>query len=333
MDTAQILERLANVGLLPVDAIHAARLDRTALIPEFIAILDAAADGSFDLQARPDLPFFAFHLLGEWREKSACPTLIRFLRSPAAESLGDGLCLTAARVITEVFDGDPEPLHALILDRAAHEGLRATMFDAIALMARERTISLEGTVDFLRACFTTLQVETAGFIWFGWQRAISLLSLSQLLPVVKEACDRGFVDPGLIRFRDFERDFRFVVDNPGRLSDDHRPFEDVIEEFSSWYGFSEVTVNKRRQAYGPPPATDHWVVHTLNDEEQATLSRMTPAERELFLARLERALNGQEPARELPAPAVNPHRDIGRNDPCPCGSGRKFKRCCLAQAA
>ena len=20
---------------------------------------------------------------------------------------------------------------------------------------------------------------------------------------------------------------------------------------------------------------------------------------------------------------------IGRNDPCPCGSGRKFKRCCL----
>jgi len=22
---------------------------------------------------------------------------------------------------------------------------------------------------------------------------------------------------------------------------------------------------------------------------------------------------------------------IGRNDPCPCGSGRKYKRCCLAQ--
>jgi uncharacterized protein YecA (UPF0149 family) len=20
---------------------------------------------------------------------------------------------------------------------------------------------------------------------------------------------------------------------------------------------------------------------------------------------------------------------VGRNDPCPCGSGRKFKRCCL----
>jgi uncharacterized protein YchJ len=28
--------------------------------------------------------------------------------------------------------------------------------------------------------------------------------------------------------------------------------------------------------------------------------------------------------------AVNPHRNVGRNDPCPCGSGRKFKKCCLA---
>ena len=22
---------------------------------------------------------------------------------------------------------------------------------------------------------------------------------------------------------------------------------------------------------------------------------------------------------------------VGRNDPCPCGSGKKFKRCCLAE--
>ena len=26
---------------------------------------------------------------------------------------------------------------------------------------------------------------------------------------------------------------------------------------------------------------------------------------------------------------VEETREIGRNDACPCGSGRKFKRCCL----
>jgi uncharacterized protein len=28
-------------------------------------------------------------------------------------------------------------------------------------------------------------------------------------------------------------------------------------------------------------------------------------------------------------PIVNPLRDVGRNDPCPCGSGKKYKKCCL----
>ena len=27
------------------------------------------------------------------------------------------------------------------------------------------------------------------------------------------------------------------------------------------------------------------------------------------------------------ATAVNEHKDVGRNDPCWCGSGKKFKRC------
>jgi uncharacterized protein YecA (UPF0149 family) len=30
-----------------------------------------------------------------------------------------------------------------------------------------------------------------------------------------------------------------------------------------------------------------------------------------------------------PTPTRRAHRRVGRNDPCPCGSGRKFKRCCL----
>lgn len=38
----------------------------------------------------------------------------------------------------------------------------------------------------------------------------------------------------------------------------------------------------------------------------------------------------QAPAEEpVPEPMVNPLRGVGRNDPCPCGSGRKYKKCCL----
>ena len=43
------------------------------------------------------------------------------------------------------------------------------------------------------------------------------------------------------------------------------------------------------------------------------------------------------PGMELPqtsAPAVPIRKDepkVGRNDPCPCGSGRKYKKCCGAE--
>lgn len=32
-----------------------------------------------------------------------------------------------------------------------------------------------------------------------------------------------------------------------------------------------------------------------------------------------------------PAPYIAPPK-IGRNDPCPCGSGKKYKACCLSKA-
>ncbi len=37
-----------------------------------------------------------------------------------------------------------------------------------------------------------------------------------------------------------------------------------------------------------------------------------------------------EPTVQLnPSPITRSEPKIGRNDPCPCGSGRKYKKCCL----
>ncbi|MBV9078306.1 MAG: DUF1186 domain-containing protein [Methylobacteriaceae bacterium] len=51
------------------------------------------------------------------------------------------------------------------------------------------------------------------------------------------------------------------------------------------------------------------------------------AELDEALAALEDDEGGDE------TPLRNPLRDVGRNDPCPCGSGRKYKKCCLTAAS
>jgi SEC-C motif-containing protein len=38
------------------------------------------------------------------------------------------------------------------------------------------------------------------------------------------------------------------------------------------------------------------------------------------------------PVREGPAPIHSTGPKVGRNDPCPCGSGKKHKQCCLRKA-
>jgi SEC-C motif domain protein len=35
--------------------------------------------------------------------------------------------------------------------------------------------------------------------------------------------------------------------------------------------------------------------------------------------------------RHGPAPVKSSHPKVGRNEPCPCGSGKKYKQCCLAK--
>jgi SWIM/SEC-C metal-binding protein len=64
------------------------------------------------------------------------------------------------------------------------------------------------------------------------------------------------------------------------------------------------------------------VLEFCNDNDIVVVVGLEPDKPE-DLSDIERAIAAREPARAAPK--------IGRNDPCPCGSGKKFKRCCVDQ--
>ena len=49
--------------------------------------------------------------------------------------------------------------------------------------------------------------------------------------------------------------------------------------------------------------------------------------------RIARDLRESDPEAVVSATVSNSAPRIGRNEPCPCGSGRKFKQCCLRKAS
>jgi Protein of unknown function (DUF1186)/SEC-C motif len=289
----QILDQLGAGKGLPVAAMRAADAHRAEVLPVFLQAIEMPTPD----KVTRDALFFVFHLLGQWREKSAYRPLAAFLHSPTNEIgqvLGDAVTETSHRVMAAVFDGDPQPLYDVILDSEADEFARKRMIDALTMVTLRGELPREETARFLRSCYSELQPQDECFVWDGWQGAISTLGLTELKPLVEQAFERGFISPMWLAFKDFEEDLQQALDGrPAPLwhgRDEFELFGDTIEELSRWYAFAPERETKRQ-------ARENWSLPA------------TPY-----------------------AQAENPFKDIGRNDPCPCGSGKKFKKCCLGKS-
>jgi hypothetical protein len=303
MDAARIVDELTHYDRLPESALRAASAHRDLLLPEFLSLIERCAAGEAD--GEEDGLLLVFHLLGEWRETSAYRPLLAFLRRPPEELdivLGDAITTTCPRVIAAVFDGDPRPLFDLILDPAADEFVRSGMCEVLAMVAVRGAMPRAEAARFLDEAQARLEAERGNYVWNGWQSAIAMLGLSELAPRVKDAFDRKMIDPMWLAYRHFEEDLAYALAHPEapheKWDRDYSLFGDTVAELSRWYGFSEQYRADRRR----------W-------ERQAALMEQT-----------------SRPAVDPWTPLRNPARSVGRNDPCPCGSGLKYKRCCLNAA-
>jgi hypothetical protein len=295
MEPAAILDALVHSEALPREALRAAAERRADMVPLFVAEIDSYAAGGGRRVGNAPL-FFIFHLLGDWREVSAYRALARLLRCPPDNvdaAISVAITMTTHRVMAAVFDGDPHPIYNIILDENADEFVRSRMCETLAMLALQGRLDRAEVASFLGDCWIHLQPRDNCFVWHGWQSAIALLGLVELRDLVKEAFDREIIDPGWLDYQDFEHDLALALLNPTDPwpgnRDEYELFGDTIEELSTWYCFSEKYRQERERASDAPP-----------------LPLFPPT-----------------------APARNPLRGIGRNDPCPCGSDKKYKKCCL----
>jgi hypothetical protein len=291
-----ILDELTLGGPLPVEALRAADAGRAALMPRFLQTIEQYVAGEVD-PSLADAIFFLFHLFGQWREKSAYRPLAKLLRLPADETdaiFGGATTETTHRVMAAVFDGDPKPLYDVILDPGADEFIRSRMCEALAMVTLRGELPRAEAERFLRACYSDIEPQDECFVWNGWQSAIAMLGLVELKPLVEGAFRRGSVSEGWLSFRDFETDLRCAIEGSTPLG----------------------------RAKGE---------YTLFGDAIEELSNWYCFSPE-YLASNERHADDREAQSLLHVPAVNPFRRVGRNDPCPCGSGKKFKKCCLTEA-
>jgi Protein of unknown function (DUF1186)/SEC-C motif len=313
MDPAELIPRLAYHGKIPVEAVHDARNNWSSVAPALVRTVEQFLSGD---RSNLSSLWIIFHLFAEVSERSAYRPLARLLRCPSDDI--DAIFAstdseTVHKVMAAVFDGDPKPLYEVILDPEADEYIRGRMLETVAMVTLRGKLARDEASRFLQACFTDIVPQDTCVAWDGWQRAIALLGLADLKPLVEQVYDRGFISLGWSEFSDFEADLQKGVDDPKKLlreaHGDYDAFCDTLEELS-FYDADES------------PEADG------DDDDDP----------------LDFAFDGPPPgkhAHSLPpvvyyppvTTVISPLRKVGRNDPCPCGSGKKYKKCCLTAAA
>jgi len=295
-DVDEILLEFAEHGGFPRKALEWAAANREAVTPGFLETIEAYLNGpEFDGEDEGAL-FFIVHLLAQFREKRAYRPLMRLFSLDSARlnrMLGDVKTETMPSIAISVFDGDLSPIQEVIENADADEYVRSGLFEALAFLVKEGKVDLEDFKKYLLRSYADLQPQGESHVWVGWQSAISLLGLTEFSDLVRKAFASGMVHPGFMRFRHFQEDVRAAVRNPESYKDTACVplgyLDDAIGEMESWAAFSDEPLGRLESESWEPAVSG-----SLTDE-----------------------------------PYVNPFRDVGRNDPCPCGSGRKFKKCCL----
>lgn len=287
------LEALAVERELPIYALGqcAMRIEESA--PYLLALLDKAAAGEALSEEHERLLFRGVHILGGARRSEAFAPLLRLLRRPEAEELlGDALTETLPRIAAGAFDGDAAALFAAIEDPTLDEFVRGSLMGAATFLTWDKRIERDETVRFLTRFYAAKPAPPEDYGWAAWADAVAMLNERSLVDAVRSAFRDGLVTDEHMELDDFEEDLaraEAAPDDIERFRDAHLGYLEDVLEALERFQFGD------------------------DDDAWGDASRDGDA-------------SWDEGAG---TPLVNPFRDVGRNDPCPCGSGKKFKKCCL----
>jgi hypothetical protein len=302
METTDILYEFERVtGRFARAAVEAAVARREEVTPELLRILEETVDRAAQLDAEGDYMahLYAMFLLAQFRETRAYPLVVRFASLPGdlLDSLcGDFITEDLGQVLASVCGGDLAGIQSLIENEDTDEWVRGAALSSLVTLVAAGQKSRDEIVGYFAGLFHGKLVRQWSHVWDTLVSYSSDLYPAELFDDIERAYEERLVDPGFIGLGDVKRDLAMGKDRIlARLADDphRRLVDDTVAEMGWWACFRE----------------GNW--DGANSPGQASArSKLKPANA------------SSQIIRETPK--------IGRNERCPCGSGKKYKKCCGA---
>ncbi|WP_404451934.1 DUF1186 domain-containing protein [Virgibacillus necropolis] len=241
---------------------------------------------------------YAYYLLSQFRVKELYPVLIRMLKLPEEDIdylLGSVLTEGTSRMLASVFDGDIQPIKEIIENENLYEYARGQAIRALTVLVFNDKLRREDVLDY----YQSLLKQKTGFTSYVMAEIVNCcndLYPDGVYDDIVQVYEDGLVDSFMIKLEDVKGTLAKSKEEALADSLKYGKFElieDTIKELQNWACFYKD--------------------HEINNRKPSN-----------------RVKNNSEIKQKNPSgkqPMVN-KVNIGRNDPCFCGSGKKYKKCC-----
>jgi hypothetical protein len=313
----QLLDSLCSTpdGELPAELLRSLLARGTAVVPGLIRILQSDIEkvrAGVDLEA--DASFFAFVLLGLIGDPSALPVMIDAISLPASmidTLLGDLIHELLPLFIVKLSHGNVNLVKDLIANRDLYLYVRWSLAGCYLHFVREGLMTREAAAALLEQHLNDEIQYPSYELNAGLALELARLAVPSSLDTIRRACDSENFDETVVTLAELEKDFSDGDTKFASAINGLHPLDfDVVDELSQWASFQpespKVLHNHTREEEELQP-------HDLRSSGDAT-DRNRP-----------QWLSCEEAA---PPRTIVSEKCPGRNDPCPCGSGKKYKKCC-----
>lgn len=285
----------------PEAALKSALSKQFEIIPILLNLLDDVINRYESIEGFYFAHLHALYLLAKFREKQAFHRVIKIMSLPNKwpdNLLGDTITEDLHNIVASLYDGDIASLHVIIENSDIDTWSRNAALKTLLVLVKEKVLERSEVILYFKSLFNHPSFKDDYTATTHLVNASCDLYPDELQDQIEMAFDRGMVD-------DFAVDMKWVK---SILSNTQEVALDKFLNGNTHYGL-------------------------INDDDISSMKNWACFSKKIE-KRIESDLEYHEPEKSSyhHAPVLTSLRTspkIGRNEPCPCNSGKKFKKCCI----
>lgn len=302
MEVDEIIAELSNYnGTFPREALVSAIAKRDEIIAELLMILERDTENIEALVGQDEYMahIYAMFLLAQFREIRAYPIIYKFFSVPgeiSSDATGDLVTEFLPQILASVSCGDISLIMQLAENRTANKFVRMSALSSLLVLVNSGELIRENVVEYYRNLFRTRSSNEDPLFLTHLVVCLKDLYPEEAYAEIKQAYNDNLIYEDVIDLPDIDKVMAKGKENVLMKLKNSRDqlITNTITEMEWW------------DCFQPQKWSEY--IPEKSDKTSSSL---------LFA----------NPIRPVTT-YVREERKIGRNDPCPCGSGKKYKKCC-----